>query len=134
MAVGRDRLSGLQEVANYGNRRRAVSQVFRCSSTWEHDSVILIGLHLVQPEIGFHAIAGFLGVSVEARLKVVYHRKESPLLGSRDPNFPALFFEAVLGVIDLLCLASITGQQEDLEHGESLRRRPSPVKFIPAIP
>src|SRR5271157_2877437 len=80
MAIGGDRLSGLQEVANYGNRRRLVSQVFRCSSTWENETVILIGLHLVQPEIGFHAIAGFLGVSVEARFEVVYHRKESPLL------------------------------------------------------
>src|SRR5271157_3436337 len=134
MAVGRDRLSGLQEVANYGNRRRAVSQVFRCSSTWEHETVILIGLHLVQPKIGFHAIAGFLGVSIEARLEVVYHRKESPLLGSRDPNFPALFFEAVLGVIDLLCLPSITGEQKDLEHGESLRRRPSPRKCVFPLP
>src|SRR5271166_3671603 len=126
MAIGGDRLSGLQEMANYGNRRRPVSQVFRCSSTWEDETVILIGIHFVQPEIGFHAIAGFLGVSVEARLEVVYHRKESSLLESRDLNFPALFFEAVLGVIDLLRLSSITGQQEDLEHGEPLRRRPSP--------
>src|SRR5271157_1698026 len=126
MASGGDRLSGLQEVANYGNRRRPVSQVFRCSSTGEDETVILIGLHLVQPEIGFHAIAGFLGVRVEARLEVVYYRKESPLLKTRDPNFPALFFEAVLRVIDLLRLSSITCQQEDLEHGESLRRRPSP--------
>src|SRR5271166_5445440 len=110
MAVGGDRLSGLQEVANHGNCRGPVSQVFRCSATWEHETVILLGLHLVQPEIGLHAIAGFLGVRVEARLEVVYDRKESSLLQSRDPNFPALFFEAVLGVIDLLCLSSITGQ------------------------
>src|SRR5208337_2247828 len=104
-----------------GNRRGPVSQVFRCSSTWEHETVILIGLHLVQPEIGFHAIAGFLGVSREAKLEIVYHRKESPLFESRDPNFPALFFEAVLGVVDLLRLSRITGQQEDLEHGGPLR-------------
>ena len=102
MAIGRDRLSGLEEVANDGDRLRPVSQVLRCSAAGQDETVILLGLHLVQPEVGLHAIAGLLGVGVEARLEVVDHRKESPLLGSRDLNLPALFFQAELGVIDLL--------------------------------
>src|SRR5207302_8749657 len=63
------------------------------------------------------AVAGLLGVRVEAGLEVMDDREEGPLLGGGDVDLPTLLFQAVLGVVDLLRLARVPGEQQDLEHG-----------------
>ena len=79
MAVGGDRLAGFEEVANQGDRRWAVAQVFRCPSSRQNQTLILLGLDFVQPKIGLDAIAGFFGVRIEPGLEVVDDREKSAL-------------------------------------------------------
>ena len=114
VAVGRDRLARLDEVADDRDGLRLVPQVLGRPAAGQDEAVVGRRVDLVEPEVGLDAVAGLLGVGVEAGLEVVDDREEGPLRRGDDVDLPALFLEAVLGVVDLLRLARVAGQEQDL--------------------
>ena len=87
-------LRGFEEVAHDRDRLRAGFAGTRAPAAGQHQAVVCSGDHVVEPEVGLHAIAGLLGVGVESRLEVVDDREKHALLGRRDLNLPALFLQA----------------------------------------
>ena len=141
MAVGRDRLAALDEVADHGNSAGLVAQVFGRAPAGENQPVIRRGIDVVEPEVGLDSISRLLGVGIEAGFEVVHDREEDTLLGRDDVDLPPLLFEPELGVIDLLSLARVARQQQYLEHGLpalaftlDIRGSPSPHRLPGPLP
>ena len=76
VAVRRDRLARLDEVADDRDGLSAVPQVLGRPAAGQDEPVVGRRVDLVESEVGLDAIAGLLGVGVEAGLEVVDDREE----------------------------------------------------------
>ena len=76
VAIGADRLAGLDEVTGDGDGLRFVPEIFRSPAAREYQAVVARRVDLIDPEVCLDSIAGLLRVGVETWLEIVDDREK----------------------------------------------------------
>ena len=85
-------------------------RMYSGAPTGYYESHVVGWINVSEGNVGIPTVARLFCVSVETRLKIVHHKVQLLLRGSRDVNFVSLFLQSLIGIHHFQRLCGITSE------------------------
>ena len=111
-----DPFAGRVKLTNQLQQAFVVSQIFGRSAAENQDSIVIIGIHLIETNIGIKTISRTLDISVPARFEIMHDEVQTAYGRRSNHRVPTGFTESVNRIKSLVRFAAIASYDQNLSH------------------